>query len=100
MNGDGRAERLLESGVDALAVTAAVSSRPGARHVASRPIRRGTAGGARHAEARGARIRADFVHKLRLAVKEMRESVLVLAEAHRSGGPGRATSTERAPRDG
>ena len=73
MKGDGMAERLLESGVDALAVTAALSSRSGGRHVASRRIRCGAAGGARHAEARGAE-RADLVHELRLAVKEMRES--------------------------
>ena len=68
MKGDGMAERMPESGVDAPAATAALSSRPGARHVASQPIRRGAAGGARHAEARGAESRADFVHRLRPAV--------------------------------
>ena len=38
-------------------------------------IRSGTGGGANHEEARGAASRADFIHKVSVATKEMRESL-------------------------
>ncbi len=37
-------------------------------------MRAGTAGGAHYDEARAAESRADFVHKLRLGTKELRET--------------------------
>jgi len=45
-----------------------------ARHVAGQLIRCGTAAGPNYEEACAAESRADFIHKLLIALKEMRES--------------------------
>ena len=44
------------------------------RHVAGQVLRSGTSPAPNYAEARGAESRADFVHKLRIAVKELNET--------------------------
>ncbi|MDZ4700214.1 MAG: four helix bundle protein, partial [Rhodothermales bacterium] len=44
------------------------------RHVASQLFRAGTAPAAQYAEAQGAESRPDFIHKLKIAVKELRET--------------------------
>ena len=44
------------------------------RHVARQVLRSGTSPAPNYAEARGAESRADFVHKLRIAVKELNET--------------------------
>jgi len=45
-------------------------------HIAKQLVRCGTAPAAHYAEARGAESRRDFVHKMRLALKELRESLV------------------------
>ena len=44
------------------------------RHIAGQVLRSGTSPAPNYAEARGAESRADFVHKLRIAVKELNET--------------------------
>jgi four helix bundle protein len=64
-----------------------VNQLPGDRlgtHIASQLIRCGTAPIAHHAEAQAAESRRDFVHKLRLALKELRESLAWLRLAARA----------------
>jgi len=58
-----------------------VRTTPG-RYVAGQLMRSSASAGANYMEARGAESRADFVHKLQLALKEMKESQywLMLAE--------------------
>ncbi len=48
------------------------------RHIAGQVLRSGTSPAPNYAEARGAESRADFVHKLRIAVKELNETVIWL----------------------
>jgi four helix bundle protein len=60
----GEVSRLVESLPD---------SKPG-RHVTDQLFRSATSAGANYAEARGAQSQGDFIHKLGLANKEMRES--------------------------
>ena len=45
------------------------------RRATSRLVRRSTSGGANYEEARAAESRADFVHKLGIAAKELRETI-------------------------
>jgi four helix bundle protein len=52
-------------------------------HIAGQLVRCGTAPAAHHAEAQGAESRRDFIHKLRLALKELRESLAWLRLAGR-----------------
>ena len=54
------------------------------RHVARQLIGAASAGGAIYEEARGAQSRADFIHKIGMATKEMRESLYWLKLLERS----------------
>lgn len=45
-----------------------------AKHVSAQLWRAVTSGGANYEEARGAESRADFVHKVRVATKELRQT--------------------------
>jgi four helix bundle protein len=46
--------------------------------VASQVVRSATSAGANYEEARAAESRSDFIHKVRLAAKEMRETIFWL----------------------
>ena len=53
------------------------------KHAANQLLRSGTAPGANYEEARGAESQADFVHKLSIVLKELKESRYWLKVAHR-----------------
>jgi len=46
------------------------------RHICGQILRSGTAAAANYGEARGAESRADFVHKLKIALKELNETTI------------------------
>jgi four helix bundle protein len=75
------AERLDALAIGVLKMACALPHEPGYRHVAQQLARAGTAGGAHYEEARGAESRADFVHKLLLSLKEVRETLYWLRVA-------------------
>ena len=79
------AERLLKFAVAALRLAMRLPRHPAGRHVASQLIRSATGGGANYEEARAAESRDDFVHKVGVAAKEVRETVFWLALIERSG---------------
>jgi four helix bundle protein len=71
---DALEKRLLEfAGRCGKVVDALPDTRMG-RHVAGQLVRCGTAAAPNYAEARAAESRNDFIHKLRIALKELRES--------------------------
>lgn len=72
--GDDLAERLLEFAVRAGAVVDALPKSRMGRHVAGQLVRCGTSPAPNYEEARAAESMADFVHKLRICLKELRES--------------------------
>jgi len=72
--GDDIAERLLDFSVKALDLSFSLPRNDTWRHIASQLVRAATAGGANYEEARGSETRADFIYKLSLAKKEVRES--------------------------
>lgn len=74
MKGDNIAQRLLEFAAHVLKIVSRLPKTPEGRHIAKQLVRAATATGANYEEARGAESRADFVHKVKLALKEMRES--------------------------
>jgi four helix bundle protein len=74
MKGDNISQRLLAFASAALRVASCLSKSPEGCHLAKQLIRAATAGGALYEEARGAESRPDFVHKIKVAGKEMRES--------------------------
>jgi four helix bundle protein len=75
--GNDIAERLLNFAIDVMRVVARLpkTKDPAARHVASQLIRSATSSGANYEEARAAESRDDFVHKVGIAAKELRESL-------------------------
>lgn len=67
-------ERLLDFGAAIILLTRRLTSDYAERHVGNQLLRAGTAPLSHHGEAQGAESNADFIHKMRLALKELRES--------------------------
>ncbi len=67
-------ERLLAFAVRVIRVTETMIRSRAGTHVADQLLRAGTSPFGIHGEAEGAESRADFIHKLRLCYKELRES--------------------------
>jgi len=72
--GDDIAERLLDFAVRVIKLVNALPKTIVGRHVAGQLVRSGTSCGSNYEEARGAESRADFIHKLGIALKEIKES--------------------------
>lgn len=72
--GDGIAKRLLKFAVGVVRLLDALSGKSGISHVSRQLVRAATAGGSNYEEARGAESRSDFIHKLGVARKELREA--------------------------
>ena len=87
------AERLLALGAAAVGLARTVPRDASSRHVAAQLMRSATIGGANYEEARAAESRADFVHKIGIAAKELRETVYWLRLIHRT----KMSSTEVLP---
>jgi len=72
--GDDIQERLIRFAARIIHLCNALPRDPAGKHVAGQLLRSGTAAAPNHAEARGAESSADFVHKLKIAVKELNET--------------------------
>ena len=72
--GDDIAERLLDFAARVGKVVDALPESRLGRHIAGQLVRSGTSPAPNYAEACGAESRRDFVHKLSIALKELRES--------------------------
>ena len=79
------AERLLELSAAVVRLIPALPGDSAARHAAIQLGRCVSSPGANYAEARAAESRADFVHKVSIAAKEMHEASYWLALVHRVG---------------
>jgi four helix bundle protein len=87
--GDDIAQRLRRLATGVLRVTAELPDNANGKHIGRQLLRAGTSPGANYEEARGAESRSDFIHKLAIAIKEVRESqywlqVIRDAELHSS----------------
>ena len=78
------AARLVDVGVRIVRLSRRIARDSVSRHIAMQLLRSGTSAGANYEEARGAESRADFIHKLRIATKELRESIYWLRLVHRA----------------
>jgi four helix bundle protein len=67
-------ERLLDFAVRIVRLANALPRNMAGKHIAGQLLRAGTSPGANYEEARGAESRADFVHKLGIVLKELKES--------------------------
>jgi four helix bundle protein len=68
-------QRLIKYSVAALELVESLPNSRGASHLASQLVRSGTAPSLMYGEATAAESRKDFIHKMKLALKELRESM-------------------------
>lgn len=67
-------ERLIAYAVRVVKLVGTLPKTETGRHIAAQLLRSGTSPAANHAESQSAESRHDFVHKLKIALKELRES--------------------------
>ena len=67
-------DRLIAFAVRVIKVANALPRTPVGRHLSDQLLRSGTSPAPNYAEARGSESRADFTHKLKIAVKELNET--------------------------
>jgi hypothetical protein len=67
-------ERLVDFAVRVVKLSARLPRTPAGRHMAGQILRSGTSPAPNYGEARGAESSADFVHKLRIVLKELNEN--------------------------
>ena len=71
-------DRLIDFAVRIIKVSNALPKSLIGKHIAGQLLRSGTSAAPNYAEARAAESKADFVHKLRVALKELNESCVCL----------------------
>ena len=71
-------ERFISFAAGIIEISLKLPRSPQGRHISDQILRSGTATAANYAEARGAESRADFVHKLRIVLKELNETAVWL----------------------
>lgn len=79
------ADRLLDYAARIIKLVGALPKTPAGRRIGDELLRSGTSVGAHYEEAQGGESHADFVHKLQIAVKELRESNYWLRLLQKSG---------------
>jgi four helix bundle protein len=71
-------ERLIDFAVRIIKLSASLPKTPAGNHIAGQILRAGTSPAPNYGEARGAESHADFVHKLRIVLKELNETSIWL----------------------
>lgn len=73
-NADLIENRLIDFGAQIISLSDILPSTRASQHIAQQILRSGTAPAPNYGEARGAESRADFIHKLGIALKELNET--------------------------
>ena len=76
--GDDIQDRLVDFAVRIIKVCNHLPDTPAGKHVASQLMRSGTSPAPNYAEARSAESKRDFVHKLKICLKELNETEIWL----------------------
>lgn len=71
-------ERLVDYAVRIIKLSEALPDSKAGRHVSSQVLRSGTSPAPNYGEAQSAESTADFIHKLKVALKELRETEIWL----------------------
>jgi four helix bundle protein len=77
-------ERLIDFAVRVVNLSANLPRTPAGKHIAGQILRSGTSPAPNYGEARGAESHADFIHKLRIVLKELNETSIWLRVIERS----------------
>ncbi|MDI6886003.1 MAG: four helix bundle protein [archaeon] len=78
-------ERLLDFAAGILRLVVRLNKTAIGRHIGNQLMRSATSSGANYEEACGAESKADFIHKMQLVLKELRESLYWLKLVKKSG---------------
>jgi four helix bundle protein len=71
-------DRFIDYAVRIIKLTEALAETKAGKHVSAQILRSGTSPAPNYGEAQSAESKADFVHKLKVALKEMRETEIWL----------------------
>jgi four helix bundle protein len=77
-------ERLIDFAVRIVNLSASLPKTAAGKHIAGQIMRSGTSPAPNYGEARGAESHADFIHKLRIVLKELNETSIWLRVIERS----------------
>ena len=77
-------ERLINYAVRIVKLSASLPKTAAGRHIAGQILRSGTSPAPNYGEARGAESYADFIHKMRIVLKELNETSIWLRVIERS----------------
>lgn len=77
-------ERLIDFAVRIVKLSARLPKTPAGKHIAGQILRSGTSPAPNYGEARGAESHADFVHNVRIVLKELNETKIWLRIIERS----------------
>ncbi len=78
-------ERLLDFAASSIKLTVKLKRTAVGRYMANQLMRAASSSGANYEEACGAESKADFIHKMQLVLKELRESLYWLKLVERTG---------------
>ena len=81
---DALEERLIDFAVRIVTLSAHLPRTPAGKHIAGQIMRSGTSPAPNYGEARGAESNADFIHKVRIVLKELNETSIWLRVIQRS----------------
>src|SRR5438034_632497 len=84
MRADDLESRLIDFAVRIVNLSSRLPKTPAGKHIAGQIMRSGTSPAPNYGEARGAESTADFVHKLRIVLKELNETSIWLRVIERS----------------
>lgn len=71
-------DRLIEFAVMIIRTTESLNNTKAGNHIAGQLVRSGTSPALQYGEAQSAESRNDFIHKLKILLKELRESLVAL----------------------
>jgi len=71
-------ERLIDFAVLIIEITESLNNTRAGNHISSQLVRSGTSPALHYGEAQSAESRNDFIHKLKILLKELRESLVAL----------------------
>jgi four helix bundle protein len=77
--------RLIDFAVSVIEVVEALPNNKAGAHIAGQLIRSGTSPAPNYGEARSAESRKDFIHKMKISLKELRETMIWLRIISRKG---------------
>src|SRR5438876_10333231 len=75
---DSLERRLVQFAIDIVTLVGQLPQNPQAKHVGNQILRSGTAAAPNYGEARAAESRGDFIHKLKICLKELNETIIWL----------------------